>query len=68
MKKLPRVSTYFPRITEMKSVPVRVIQDTSHGIVPGQESRQQREEATRLLDRGVDPTFGIGIQIREREE
>jgi len=50
------------------SVPVRVIQDTSECVVPRQECRQQCEEATSFLDRAVDPTFCVGVQICDREE
>jgi len=67
MKKLPRISTCDPPY-QKKSVPVRIIQDTSECVVPGQESRQQREEATSLLDRGIDLTFGVGRQICNREK
>lgn len=53
---------------QIKSVPVRVIQDTSESIVPGQERRQQCEEAPSLFDREVDPAFGVRVQVRDSEE
>lgn len=53
---------------QIKSVPVRVIQDTGKSIVPGQERRQQCEEAPSLFDREVDPTFGVRVQVCDREE
>jgi hypothetical protein len=47
---------------------VASIGDTGQGVVPGSKGCQETEETTCLLDRDVDTSGGIGLQVGDTEE
>lgn len=64
MKKLERGQPGFHlvgKMTEGRSLPVRVVCDTSQGVVPCHECREQREKAAGLDDRWVWRTGRVPV-------
>ncbi len=53
--------------SRVEDIPVRVIRDTSQGVVPGKESGEQGEEAACLEDGRIGHVHGVTVEIANAE-